>query len=531
MTYRTLLTLVALASLSSLPNAARAAAIIENPSALPPREGASVAASGADAVGIRQLVETRQFDKALKEIEALEQKQPRNADIAVLKGSVYLAMNDPAKARSSFDQALAIKPDSAAAALHLGQLELRERNVDAARRRFEAVLVREPLNAEAMAGMAGVAAAGKREADYVSWLRKAIAAHPTLSWPRLMLAEYHVAKNQTREALSLVQEAQVAHPDDPRVLTMLGTVQSASGSKESAVRTFGNVVSLSANDPAAHWRLGAAQFAVNNLSAARTSASKALSLRPDYLEATVLLATVELNARQYGEALKVTRNLQLQHPKSAAGFSLEGDVHAAQKQHRSAIEAYEKALATEKSGLLVVKLQQALSAAGKPADGETRLAQWVNEHPKDAVVRLYFAETLARSGRRAPAIEQFQRVVKEHPRNAKALNNLAWLYYEEKDPRALATAKQAYELKRDDAQILDTLGWILVEAGQVREGLPHVEKAFAIAPGSPGIHYHRAAALAKSGDKLRARRELETLLAKHEKFAQRPQAEALLRQL
>ena len=526
------LIVAALAALACQSNAVRAAAIVQDSSSLKARDIAIPAETPVPGEKtVRQLMESKQFEQAIKQVEALERKQPNNADVLVMKGTVYLAMNNRAEARKAFEQALAVNPSSSAAALHLGQLDLREKNVDAASRRFESVLAREPTNAEAMAGMAGVMAARGREADYVAWLRKAIAAHPSLAWPRLMLAEYHLTKNETRQALVLVQEAQAAHPDDPRVLTVLGSVQAAMGSKESALRTFGKVVSLVPKDASAYWRLGAAQLSVNNLPAARGSANRALALRPDYADAAVLLATIELRARQYGEALKAARNLQRQHPNAAAGWSLEGDVHAAQKQFAAAIEMYEKAFATHKSAALVIKLHQMSVASGKAADGEARLVRWLAEHPDDGITRVYFAETLAQAGRRAPAIEQFQQVVQRRPSDAKSLNNLAWLLYEEKDPRALATARKAYELQHDDPQVLDTLGWILTEQGQVKEGLPHLEKALSLSPQSPGIQYHRAAALAKAGDKKRARRELETLLAKHPKFAQRSQAEALLNQL
>jgi Tfp pilus assembly protein PilF len=56
-------------------------------------------------------------------------------------------------------------------------------------------------------------------------------------------------------------------------------------------------------------------------------------------------------------------------------------------------------------------------------------------------------------------------VVKRNPNNPAALNNLAWAYQQEKDPRALGTAEQAFKLAGDNPGVLDTLGWMLVEQG------------------------------------------------------------------
>jgi predicted Zn-dependent protease len=117
------------------------------------------------------------------------------------------------------------------------------------------------------------------------------------------------------------------------------------------------------------------------------------------------------------------------------------------------------------------------------------------------------------------------------PKNILALNNLAWLYQQEKDPRALATAEQAYSLKPDSITIMDTLGWILVEQGDIARALKLLKAASEKAPTATGIRYHWAAALAKSGDKASARRELGDLLTKNKKFPERQDAQELLRQL
>ena len=62
-------------------------------------------------------------------------------------------------------------------------------------------------------------------------------------------------------------------------------------------------------------------------------------------------------------------------------------------------------------------------------------------------------------------------------------------------------------------------------------GLELLQKATTGNPDNSEARYHLAAALAKSGDKKRARQELEKLLASDQKFRQREAAESLLKQL
>jgi len=129
------------------------------------------------------------------------------------------------------------------------------------------------------------------------------------------------------------------------------------------------------------------------------------------------------------------------------------------------------------------------------------------------------------------AIEQYQIILKQNPQSAPALNNLAWLYYQEKNPLALEYAEKAHQLAPNDPIILDTLGWILVEQGNTTRGLPLLQKAVSSAPGASDIRYHFASALAKSGDKNRARKELEQLLASRKNFQNINEARALLKQM
>ena len=204
----------------------------------------------------------------------------------------------------------------------------------------------------------------------------------------------------------------------------------------------------------------------------------------------------------------------------------------AQKQFAPALKAYEKAFAiNDNMGPLAVKMHQALREGGKAKEADARLANWLKDHPSDIPVRGYLASSYMSGAQNKQAIEQYQVVLQNDPKNILALNNLAWLYQQEKDPRALATAEQAYLLKPDSVTIMDTLGWILVEQGDIARALKLLKAASEKVPAATGIRYHWAAALAKSGDRAGARRELGDLLTKNKKFPERQEAQELLRQL
>ena len=244
------------------------------------------------------------------------------------------------------------------------------------------------------------------------------------------------------------------------------------------------------------------------------------------MEVAMLLA---LNRQR--DALAVARQVQERQPRLAAGYKLEGDVLMEQKQPQQAVKLYERALEISKIGPLQVQLYRALQASGQAPEADARMAAWLKEHPEDVPTRVYLAGTRLAAGQYRAAIEHYQHIVAREPGNVAALNDLAWAYQQEKDARAQATAEQALKLAPANPVVLDTLGWIVLQQGDVKRGTALLRQAAGLAPNVPDIQYHLGVALLKSGDRGGARKLLELLLAANKAFPQRAEAQALLSKL
>jgi len=480
---------------------------------------------------VARLIQRNQLDEALRQLDALEKAEPRNPDVSNLKARIYMARGDLAKARSSFERALGLKADSIDAQLGLAGIDLREKKPEAARKRYDAILAIDRNNVNAMLGMAAAATEVHQDAEAVAWLEKAAAASPAALEPRLLLAKHYLMRGDARKAVAVAEQARAYHRDNPQVLDTLATAQLAAGDISNAVVTYGRLAELQPSDPHVQYKLASAYAAASDTTAARKALDRALELKADHLASEMALASLELTAGRHSQALRIARDVQKQYPTNTAGYGMEGDVRMAQKDYAAALKAYEKAFALDRNDMLATKVHSAQSAGGDVAGADARLLQWLKERPNDTAVRAYLAGTYARSGRYQPAIEQYELLAKANPKSVIAWNDLAWLYQQQKDPRALETAERAFQIEPENARVLDTLGWILYDGDQTARAVQLLQKAVDKAPDSAEVRYHYAAALAKSGDKPKARRQLEDLLARDRNFPQRAEAQALLKQL
>lgn len=476
-------------------------------------------------------IRKREYDQALSLAMTMTQASPKEPIGFKLQGASWFGKGNLVNARKSFETALSLQPNDNQSLVYLAQLDLQENDLASARKRYESILAIDPKYAPAMIGLGQVEFASKNEKGASTWFEKARDASPDALLPRLYLGNYYLQVKDLSAASAEATEANRLYPDNPDVLDLLGQVQVASGLDSQAVRTYRQLVSVAPNSAAARVKLATMQIKVGDPAGAAASLRTALQLKPDAADAAYLLAALDVKAGRHDDALKLAKGLQSTLAKSPVGFAIEGDVLMAQRKYADAQKAYEQAFELSKTTPLAIKIHQAQEGAGRGADANARLLQWLNAHPDDLDGWQYLAGAYVRSGQRKAAIEQYERVVKGNPKNALALNNLAGLYQVEKDPRALATAEQAYALAPDSPVAADTLGWIQIEQGNAARGLELVRKALDKDPNNPEIRYHAAVGLARSGNKAQARRELERLLADSAPFEQRQAAIDLLKQL
>ncbi|MDQ2820925.1 MAG: PEP-CTERM system TPR-repeat protein PrsT [Pseudomonadota bacterium] len=486
---------------------------------------------GAATALIQAYVGTRQPDKALVAAQNFAKQQADNPQAQNMLGAIYLSRNSPLDARAAFEKAVALKPDFFPALNNLAQLDMREKNSGAARKRFEAVVAKDKKNYAALASLAEISMQENKPAEATQLLEKAVAENGDLIGPALTLAGHYLRIKEPAKAVALLRKYQTANAANPDLLDLLGQAQAGVKDLPGSLETFSKLAAVMPKSALAQMRLASVHIAMKKDGEAASELARAVELQPDYAPARIAQAELAMRSGKPDDALTIARQVQKINDKNPLGFVLEGDMQMYLKKPALAVPAYEKAFALSKASPLMVKLAEATRQSGKEAAATAMAMQWNKEHPADTVGAMYYAEQLMSAKQFKSASTLFEDILKRDPNNPIVLNNLAWCYQQMKDPRALATAQQALKVSKDSPAVLDTAGWLMVEQGDVKTGLPLIQKAATLAPNALEIRYHLAFALNKNGDKAGARKELTELLAIGKPFAQIEDARALLKTL
>jgi len=469
--------------------------------------------SAADLALIANLLRQKQFDQALVAVGRLEKKQPNNPLVYNLRGIVYLTKRDVGAARENFERALQIQPDYLPAIGNLAQLDWLEKKPDLARKRYDALLEKDPKNEQALLALTNLLQSlGGDPTEIESLLKKAVTANPQSINARVALVAFYARRGDDKQVLLAAQEANAALPNDPRTLELLGQVQQATGEATLAVGTFSKLAAAQPDAVGPLLRLAGALVAVKDYDKAIEKMREAQKINPERFEVSRQIAIVYAAAGRSEQALLEIKAIQRRQPADMRGYQLEGDFWGGQQKWQEAEAAFRAAQKhAPDDGMVAVKLYATMTNAGKGAAANGAADKWLQDHPKDVVLRAYLGERALQKQDYKAAARYYQAVVAQQPDNAMVLNNLAWVAGELGDSKALSYAEKASTLAPTNPAILDTLGMLLVKNGDTTQGLAKLQKAAQLAPNQADIRLHLAKTLIKAGDKAAARKELEVL--------------------
>lgn len=426
-------------------------------------------------------------------VAGILKREPGNVAMHNLLGITKLAAGDPAGARAAYGAAIKAVPGFYPAQLNLARLDENDKQPDQARQRYLGVLKANPANIDAMLELARLEEATGRPAEAVRWLEKARSTRGKDTRPLLALSGFYSRHGQARQALDAAKDAQALSPDRPDTLQALAQAQVAVGNGDAARGILRRLVQVAAFHPGHLTQAAELQVQVGDVESARYTLSKALLSNASYRPAQVLKVRLELRNGNIAEAekqvLALGGGVDAQH--------LLGEIRMAQKRYPDAIATYRAAYAKDASASSVYGLYGALMAARQASEAATVMAAWRSRNPQDRLAAHALGEAWLAQKDALRARGIYSELVRTDPKDARAHNNLAHVLLQLGDAAALKHAEQARALAPNQPQVNDTLGWVLVQQGQVEKGLRYLREAALRAPEDTEIQRHLSVALAK----------------------------------
>ncbi len=462
---------------------------------------------------ISVLINEKQFDRALNEGNALVKKFPQNPIPQHTIGEILLAKGDTTGARAAFLRAIEIAPNFLPSLNTAADLDLQEGKKEAARAHFDKLLQKEPKNANALLGLGRILAAGAgTPAQALEAHRAAKAAAPTAMEPGLALAQYLMNQGQQAEAITLLDEMRQTRPNELAILDLLAAANAQSGNRNRAMEILDSMLKINPSSAAIYYRIGDLRASLNDYPGAVAALNKASELQPKNLESRAALAGVYLRMGKKAEARALITQLSSEAPKSAMVAMLAGDAAMADKLFPDAIGSYRRGLSLQKSSEIARKLHLALSSSGQEAEADKLLREWWSANPQDLGIMMQAGQLKMDRSQWKESVAIYGAVLKVKPDIAPALNNMAWSLHQLQDKNAKPLAQKALSLEPKSHIIMDTLGVITVDQGDLPKGVELLRAAITAAPTSAEYRVHLARALLKAGDKAGATGEVERVI-------------------
>lgn len=467
----------------------------------------------ADVILINQYLARDQVAKARAAADALVQRHADKPIVYNTLGLVHLMEGLQPAAREAFAKALTLEPTFLPAARNLARLDLRERNPQAARGRYVAILAKDPKVEDASLALADLLMqTDAPDAEVLKVYDTAVAANPAAVRSRLAKIDFLTRKGRAKDALEAASQAAADLPQDTTVLLTLARTQLANRDSTRAATSFGKLVGLMPGSAVPYVGEADAHALEKNWTAARAAMAQAVVAQPDSLPIRLAKLDIDIRAERFDDARAEAALIRQRWPASAAGYAAEARVFASRKQFAEAVQRLQAGVAATGDGALVVNLHGLLVDQGRAPEAEAQAEKWIATHPKDFRVMVSIGDTLLRKDDYRGAERWLRRADAVSPNDVAILNNLAWVMGKLGDPQALAVGERALAKAPGDPAVIDTVGWLHVQRGDLQKGIDMLGGAVKLAPGMPSLRLNLARALVAAGRKTEARPHLDAAL-------------------
>ncbi len=328
---------------------------------------------------------------------------------------------------------------------------------------YKAAFEAEPKN--------GVAAmkAGKclwqlnQSVDAIEWMKKAIAAEPTLSGAYVELADYYALRYDYQSAFKILQRIQQLQPNNYEVMRGYALVELRRNNFAGAVQYGTRALKMYGTDIDTFLLMARAHYGLKQYSEAQSYASKTLELDGGNIEAHSLAGKIEAGMRGVDSGAAYFQNLinrivvtkGAAVPPAAVAYRVAlAEVFMQDEKLKPAEDVAKQAVSLDPNDKkALIMLGRIYQVQGVSRDALESYLKAAVLDPSDADPIYYSGQVYLEVGKFNEAMAQFQRVLKVNPRYPRAHSALGrTLLRQAKYQEALTEANNERNLNPDMAE-------------------------------------------------------------------------------
>ncbi|HEY1787949.1 MAG TPA: tetratricopeptide repeat protein [Verrucomicrobiae bacterium] len=471
---------------------------------------------------------------AIQTYRELENSYPESPQIPVLLGRLYFQQDQKANSRAELEKALKLQPDYLPAVEQLVDLDLAEKQYNAAFQQVQQLAVKNPNGALLQLLLGTTLAAQGETNEAESALSKAISLQPNSQAAYLLLAQLYNQAGQNQKALDELQLALVKDQNDFAALMLKGIIYNSENDYDNARDAYQDVLAIApANGMALNNLACIYADHLNQLDKAYPLARQAHDLAPtdpyiadtlgwilyrrgQYTSALILL-------RQSVDKLSVMPEIQFHLGMTCymAGYETEAAT-AFQQALQSTGDFPEKDDCRQHLAVLNIDARHAR------ADTQAWLEKWTADHPDDLVALERLGAIYEFSGKSDKALAAYQAILNVNPQNVPALLSLARLDSSIDIQKAYQLARSAYDLNPNDPQTSQLLGHLALATGNYPWALTALELSIRAQPQNPEVNYDLSWAYYSMGKVPEARTAMQNALQAQNAFSHTDDAKRFL---
>lgn len=339
-----------------------------------------------------------------------------------------------------------------------------------------------------------------RPTDAIPLLRRIVSEQPQFAEGAILLAEAQESAGSPEAAIDTLRQLLDDQPQFVGARVQIAEIYDRQQQWAEAAQAWASVQKLNPRNTEVMARRATSLLNGGRAADAQPVIREALTIAPDDVRLTFILAQAQRDAGDLEGAEATARGLRTAHPQDPRAVYLLAQMLDARGRHQEIVDLLKPEI--ERLRAARAKPQQIgllLGAQGlallqlKRYDAAIQVyKEAAAASPDDTSIQFQFGAALDRSGRRPDAQKIFRELIARNPDDANALNYLGYMLAEQGSSldEAVSLIQRALKVDPDNPSYLDSLGWAYFQQGKFELADPPLSAAADRLPKNSVIQDH-----------------------------------------